>query len=276
MARRLNGTGPAKSVAEALGDLVEVQDETIESDGTVQGETEAGAADATTALKTPLSRYLAAEPQWGSASSAVTDALREAILDGTLAESTWLRESDLARELSVSRTPVREALRRLADERLVHRVANRGSVVSSMTLEEVLAVYSVRETLEGLAARTVALRQPPQAAAMLRDMHERMLRCAEAGSVDQLASLNLEFHRIIRRQAANPYLDLFLTQVEQAVRRFRHSTFTEPGRRRVALEEHLRIIQAIEAGDGEAAQEAALVHMRNARQARLLALTSHY
>src|ERR1700753_2242511 len=109
--------------------------------------------------KGPLSRYLAAQPQRGSASDAVTNALREAILDGTIAESTWLREEDLARELSVSRTPVREALRRLSDERLTNRVANRGSIVAPMTLDEVLAVYVVRESLEGLAARTVAQRR---------------------------------------------------------------------------------------------------------------------
>lgn len=222
----------------------------------------------------PLSRYLAAQPQWGSASDAVTDALREAILEGTLAESTWLREADLARELSVSRTPVREALRRLADERLVQRVANRGSVVSSMTLDEILAVYSVRESLEGLAARTVALHQPPGAVEMLTEMHATMVECAKRGDVAQLVPLNLEFHRILRRQAANPYLGLFLTQVEQAVRRFRHSTFDDPQRCSQALAEHKDIIDAIAAGDGDAAQDAASAHMRNARQARILAITA--
>jgi DNA-binding GntR family transcriptional regulator len=223
--------------------------------------------------KGPLSRYLEAQPQRGSASDAVTNALREAILDGTIAESTWLREEDLARELSVSRTPVREALRRLADERLTNRVANRGSIVAPMTLDEVLAVYVVRESLEGLAARTVAQRRPAGAVEMLYDMHNQMIEHAARRDVEQLAALNLEFHGILRRQAANPYLDLFLTQVEQAVRRFRHSTLDKPERCEKALAEHLRIIEAIAAGDADGAQEAALVHMRNARQARIIALT---
>lgn len=223
--------------------------------------------------KGPLSRYLAAQPQRGNASDAVTNALREAILDGAIAESTWLREEDLARELSVSRTPVREALRRLADERLTHRVANRGSIVAPMTLDEILAVYAVRESLEGLAARTVAQHRPAGAVEMLYEKHRAMVECAELGKVEQLAVLNLEFHGILRQQAANPYLDLFLTQVEQAVRRFRHSTLDSQERCRKALAEHLSIIEAIAAGDADGAQQAALVHMRNARQARILALT---
>src|SRR5688500_8283606 len=99
-----------------------------------------------------LIQHMPSMPNRGSTSDDVTSAVREAILDGTLPPSTWLREHDLAAALQVSRTPVREALMRLADEHLVERVANRGSVVRPMTLEEVLAVYMVRETLEGLAA----------------------------------------------------------------------------------------------------------------------------
>jgi len=83
------------------------------------------------------------------------------ILDGVLAPSTWLREDELASELSVSRTPVREALRRLSDERLAVRLTNRGTVVTSMSLDDVLALFLVREQLEGLAARLAAVRQPP-------------------------------------------------------------------------------------------------------------------
>jgi DNA-binding GntR family transcriptional regulator len=223
--------------------------------------------------KSPLSQYLAAQPARGSATDAVTDALREAILDGTLAASTWLREEDLANQLSVSRTPVREALRRLADERLTYRVANRGSVVAPMTLDEILAVYAVRESLEGLAAHTVALRRPHGAVEMLTELQQEMERSAETADIEELARLNLEFHRVLRRQASNPYLDLFLTQVEQAVRRFGQSTYVDPARRPVALAEHQRIVDAIAAGDADNAQEAAITHMRNARQVRVATVT---
>ena len=96
-----------------------------------------------------LRQYLEDVPRHGSTTDAVTEALREAILDGSLAPSTWLREDDLAQQLRVSRTPVREALRRLSDEQLTVRSAHRGSMVAPMSLDDILAVYAVREALEG-------------------------------------------------------------------------------------------------------------------------------
>ena len=83
--------------------------------------------------KRQLRAYLKSVPAYGSTTDVITDVLREAILDGVLAPSTWLREDELASELSVSRTPVRVALRRLSDERLAVRLTNRGTVVTSMT-----------------------------------------------------------------------------------------------------------------------------------------------
>src|SRR5690606_19028784 len=148
---------------------------------------------------------LIVKPEHGSMTDAVTDALREAILSGVLAPPTWLREDELATALRVSRTPVREALRRLSDEGLTQRVPNRGTVVAPMTLDEILAVYAVRANLEGLAARTVAQRRPPGLIGDLRAVHRRMLDLAEAGAEPaEMASLNLEFHRLIREATGNP------------------------------------------------------------------------
>ena len=101
------------------------------------------------AWKRQLRTYLKSVPAYGSTTDVITDVLREAILDGVLAPSTWLREDELASELSVSRTPVREALRRLSDERLAVRLVNRGTVVTSISLDDVVALFLVREQLEG-------------------------------------------------------------------------------------------------------------------------------
>jgi DNA-binding GntR family transcriptional regulator len=219
------------------------------------------------AAAVPLRDYLRALPRHGSTTDAVTDALREAILDGVLAPTTWLREDELARELSVSRTPVREALRRLGDEGLTSRAANRGTRVAKMTLDDVLAVYLVRENLEGLAARTAAVNTPPGLVESLLDVHRRM--AAAAGDVPVLSRLNLEFHRLLRKGSGNSYLERFLTQVEHAVRRFGRSTYESPERSRQALEEHRGIVEAIAAGDPDAAERSAVRHMRRAREARL-------
>lgn len=209
----------------------------------------------------------------GATTDDVTDALREAILDGTLSPNTWLREADLARNLQVSRTPVREALRRLADEELVERSANRGCRVRPMTLDDVLAVYVVRESLEGLASRTAAARTPEGLPSRLRNLHEQM-GAEEDPSV--LALLNLEFHREIRDATGNAYLERFLTQVEHAVRRVGRSSFEDPVRREASQSEHESIIRAIEDGDGAEAERAAAAHMRAAREARLTQLVRNF
>lgn len=140
-----------------------------------------------------LRSYLKPLPRRGSTTDAVTQALREAILDGVLRQSTWLREEELSRDLSVSRTPVREALRRLADEGLTFRSANRGTQVTSVTIEDAVAVYAVRESLEGLAAHIVTSRCPPGLVDRLADLHRQMADNTETGNTARLATLNLEF-----------------------------------------------------------------------------------
>lgn len=218
-------------------------------------------------------RRLLVKADHGSTTDAVTDALREGILSGVLGPSVWLREDELALVLGVSRTPVREALRRLSDEGLTQRVANRGTVVPEVTLDEILAVYAVRESLEGLAARSAAIRRPAGFVERLRGIYERMVAAIDDDQ-SVMAALGLEFHAEIRRAAANPYLDRFLTQVDNAIRRFGQTTITQPGRSSEALEEHFGILEAIAAGDADAAERRATKHMRRDREVQVAQLLS--
>lgn len=221
-----------------------------------------------------LRRYMSDAPAHGSATDAVTNALREAILDGTLPPSTWLREDELARQLRVSRTPVREALRRLSDENLTEHVAHRGSVVSAMSLDDILAVYMVRETLEGLAARMTAARQPAGIVESLTSVYRKMIFATEARDGRALSEANREFHRLLREGSGNSYLERYLAQASQAIRRFRQSSHEESARAREALAEHKAIIEAIGAADPELAARRAAEHMRNAKEVRVQTVLS--
>lgn len=212
--------------------------------------------------------YLRDRPSRGRTTEAVSDALREAILDGALPPSTWLREDEIAATLEVSRTPVREALRRLADEGLAHKTAHHGTVVSPMSLEDILALYVVRENLEGLAARLAATRGEPGLVPALREVQQRMEELIDSGDAVALSRHNITFHRLIREAAGNLYLERFLGQAEQAVRRLAPTTFAYPGRAATGCAEHAAIIDAIEAVDPDAAEEAAKTHMRAAREIR--------
>lgn len=216
-----------------------------------------------------LSQYLRDVPSWGGTTDAVTNALREAILDGALQPSAWLREDELARTLRVSRTPVREALRRLADEGLVVKTAHHGTVVAGLSLEDILALYVVRENLEGVAGRLAAVRCTPGLLSGLEAVQKRLSQAVARGNAAELARENLEFHRLLRTAAGNPYLERFLTQVEHAVRRLPVSTFAQQGRAEAVLAEHQAIIDAIRRRDGDAAEAAAKKHMHEARNVRL-------
>ena len=219
-----------------------------------------------------LRGYLEQGAVRGRTTDDVTSAMREAILDGVLPPSTWLRESELAEAFHVSRTPVREALRRLADEGLAVKTAHHGAMVASLSLEDVLALYVVREDLEGMAARLAAARRPEGLVEELDEINAAMRDTADRSATTELSRLNLQWHRALRRGAANPYLERFLHQVEHAVRRLPATTLIHPGRPDEVLAEHSAVARAIEAGDGAAAEQEARAHMRRAREIRLAVL----
>lgn len=216
-----------------------------------------------------LARFFKGAPRHGHTTDRVTHVLREAILEGVLAPSTWLREAELAKELSVSRTPVREALGRLSVEGLVTITAHQGAIVAPMTIEDVLKVYVVRESLEGLAARLAAKHRLQQHLDDLEGLVLKTRRAVEEQAYQELTSLNLAFHKVIREASGNEYVDRFLTQVEHAVRRFGRTTFEVTGRPQEAVEEHTRILESIALRDADTAERLAKEHMRRARQLRI-------
>lgn len=208
-------------------------------------------------------------PEHGQVSDTVFEALQEAILDGALPPSSWLREKELAQEMSVSRTPIREALRRLAVEGLVIITAHQGAMVVPLTMEDILEVYIVRETLEGLASRQAARHRTQEHLDQLDGILEEMRCVGPHGSPQKLAMLNLEFHKVIRKAARNHFLDRFLTQIEHAVRRFGNTTYEFPEWANDSLEEHRQITEALRSGDPDSAEKLAIEHMRHARRLRI-------
>jgi DNA-binding GntR family transcriptional regulator len=207
----------------------------------------------------------------GSTADTVTDSLREAILDGLIPPSAWLREEDLAAQLQVSRTPVRVAIGRLVSEGLAIGEPNQGARVAPMTLEDILAVSEVREHLEGLAARLVARRATTETIARLEDIHLDFVDAAETNDGARAAKVNLEFHRAIREAANNQYLDRFLTLVEHGVRRVSIRALDIPYRTVGPVDEHRAILDAVISRQEDLAEAAARNHVRMAREARLKA-----
>ena len=201
-------------------------------------------------------------------------AIRDAIVDGTLAPGERLNDADLVEWLGVSRTPVREALLRLEAEQFATRVARRGLVVRPIPESEVLEVYAVRAALDGLAASLAAEQATPPDRARLRWISDQIREAGDRADYVRMAELNIELHEALCDAAHNGMLLLFMRQIHDWVRRFGEAdtTFSRPGRAAEAIAEHDEVISAIEAGHAELAGNLARQHMNRAREARIAML----
>jgi DNA-binding GntR family transcriptional regulator len=212
----------------------------------------------------------------GTASVNVTDILRQAIVDGVIPERTWLREAEIAQELGVSRTPIRDAFRTLGSEGLLELNANKGAMVAPLTTDDILELYAVREVLEGLASRLAARRIVTADVATLRAILAEMRATVAERPHQELHGLGFAFHQEVRRIAANRYIDRGLAQVENTVRRFRDNTYLVQGRAEASLLEHEAIGEAIIAHDAAAAERLASEHMRRLAELRMRMMLDGY
>ncbi|MHA6784539.1 GntR family transcriptional regulator [Pseudonocardia saturnea] len=195
------------------------------------------------------------------ASERATGAVRELILRGDFAAGARLGEVELAERLGVSRTPVREALARLASEGLVEIVPNRGARVSSWSVAELEEVFDLRAALE---PRLTALAVPnagPADVDALDDLAQRML----AADLDDLVPLNRAFHGRLVALAAHPAMAGALAGAIHAPIVLRNFHAYDDASLRRSLAHHVEIVAAVRAGDPVWAQAVMTAHIHNAR-----------
>jgi DNA-binding GntR family transcriptional regulator len=202
--------------------------------------------------------------QQGDASTtaeAVYQALRHGIVQGRLAAGERLRSDALASELQVSRTPVREALRKLEAEGLVAHSGSR-LIVRAFSEQDLTELFYVREALEGMAARLAAENATPSQIAQIRELLEDMETVCRRGDIASLRPLTGEFHTLIARASQNDRLFQSLQLLLDHVRQLQSSTLYGEGRPAEALAEHRGLLQAIEARDADGAEKLARAHRR--------------
>ncbi len=191
--------------------------------------------------------------------------LRNAIIGGDLAPGTPVVEADLAARFGASRTPVREALRRLESEGLLQPRGRRGSVVRAIDRAEVECIFEIREALESLAARRAARAIGPDDLGTLRS-HLDGMRAAldDPGAMERS---DTAFHDVILANAHGERLRRMLGDVREELIGHRLLSLTGPARRRASLDEHEAIYAALAAHDEEAAAAATARHIAAARDA---------
>ncbi len=189
-------------------------------------------------------------------------ALRQSILQGDLAPGERLRSDALANELKVSRTPVREALRKLEAEGLVQRSGS-GLIVREFTEHDLTELFYVREALEGMAARLAAENATRDEIAEIRELLDDMETVNQRGELVALRPLTAEYHRMVGRAAHNGRLLQSLENLLGHVRQMQTSTLLNvKGRASEAIKEHRELLEAIEARDADRAETIARAHRR--------------
>ena len=201
------------------------------------------------------------------------EAIRAAVLSNRLPPGAALSVPELARQLDVSRSPVREAVQRLIHDGLATHVPHRGAEVSRVDIDDLRELYVVREVLEGAAARLATDNLDAAGLEDLReivDNHEGVLDGVdserETGSVIAThIDLDMRFHRRLRELAGNEHLSGVLEPLAGRCHFALHSLWRSDDAPRLALDEHKAILAAVEAGDPQQAEVAARTHIARLR-----------
>ncbi len=187
--------------------------------------------------------------------------MREAIINRSIPSGAHLVEDDLARYLSASRTPVREALRKLESEGLVKHHRRRGVEVRQLSLKDVADIYDLTTVLEGYAAKLVAESVAQDTLDKLQRLLNSMKMSIEGSDGVLEKELHQEFHFTIYEACNNKRLENMLRMYNDYIQLFRAYTLRIPGRLQHSWEEHDSILRAIEMRDGELAQQRAYDHL---------------
>ena len=190
--------------------------------------------------------------------------LEEEILSGKLKKGESLTETSLSARLGVSRTPLRAALHRLAEEGLIEVAPNRGAVVVGIGDEELVDIYKIRIRLEGLASSEAAKRISPDDLKRLRDSVELSEFYIAKQDAEHLKELDSEFHNIIYKASGNRLLCKTLTELHRNIQFYRKRSLGVAKRLEKSIAEHREILTAIEQGDAEAADRLTSAHIEAA------------
>lgn len=193
----------------------------------------------------------------------VFNTLRQAILRGELKPGERLMEIQLAERLGVSRTPIREAIRKLELEGLVVMVPRKGAEVASITEKSLRDVLEVRKALEELAVELACKRMTNEE---IRKLEQQQLHFREeisSGDITRIAEMDVEFHEMIYVGTKNERLVQLLSNLREQMYRYRMEYIKDKEKRGTLVEEHANIIETIKKHDAGAAREAIRRHIDN-------------
>lgn len=202
----------------------------------------------------------------------VCETLRDAVRRGILQPGERLMEIQLAEDLGVSRTPVREAIRKLEMEGYVIMMPRRGTYVADLSIRDINEVFEIRTSLESLASGLASERITEDELEKLQRLLVEIGACIKSGDMESIVRADTEFHDLLYQASRNTRLVGIISNLREQLTRFRTTSMSFPGRLKATLEEHRKIVEAIAQGDEKAARKAAEHHMEKSEQTLLASM----
>jgi DNA-binding GntR family transcriptional regulator len=193
----------------------------------------------------------------------VFNTLRDAILRGELEPGQRLLEIQLAKKLGVSRTPIREAIRKLELEGLVSMIPRKGAIVASITQEDLRDVLEVRTVLESLAVELACQKRTEEDLDALRLAEVGFRKEINSNSPTMIATKDAAFHDVIYKMTGNQRLIQILNNLREQMYRYRLEYIKDEAKRLVLVKEHSEIVDAIKRRDEKTAKEVIVKHIIN-------------
>lgn len=196
----------------------------------------------------------------------VYEELKNQILVGDIPPGTRMMEVELAEVLGVSRTPVREAIRKLEKEGLVKIEPRKGAYASELSIQDMVAILEVRQSMEGLAAYYCSQRIDDEQKEQLLSYADKFNLAVEEGKYEDMVKYDTKFHHFIVECCRNDILVHMIEQLQEMVLRFRYLYFSDFKRAELMPAEHRSIYEAIASGDAEKARDAASLHINRLKE----------
>lgn len=204
----------------------------------------------------------------------VFEKLERDIITGVYRRGEILTELRLVEQLGVSRTPIREALRRLEQERLI-RESGKGSVVLGITPEDLVDIMSIRQYVEGLAADYASHHMSDEALRQMEHILELQEFYCEKGDAEHVCQLDDQFHALICQLSGSTVIRDTLLPLHRKTQRFRMLSIQDQLRLQKSVAEHRAIVDALCSGDGREAADRMSDHVKNARENMIARLDYH-
>ena len=184
----------------------------------------------------------------------ILETIRDAIIRGALKPGEKVAEPELAERFGISRTPIREAFRQLESEGYLTVIPRKGAVVVSFSERDVDEFYAIKSILEGYAARRACEKLTTREIDKLQAINDKLGQLAEGGDIKQFFKVHNDFHDLFIRSADNEKLYELIANLVGKFQRLRIASLSLPGRMRISVQEHDKIIEAFRKRDVDAAE----------------------